>query len=104
MSVVPLSYNFDAMESQIKGDVAAIRDLCTLAVSRMQTHIDPVHKTGPVVFQQSQKASNLHHPPLFQSKARRGGKAGVWGVIFQVFLAIFFLGILEARMNFATLT
>ena len=50
MSVVPLSYNFDAMESQIKGDVAAIRDLCTLAVSRMQTHIDPVHKTGPVVF------------------------------------------------------
>lgn len=50
MSATPLSYDFAAMESQMPGDVAAIRDLCTLAIGRMQARIDTANHTGPVVF------------------------------------------------------
>lgn len=50
MSAKRLSYDFDAMEKANPGDVAAIRDLCTLAIGRLQAHVDPVGKSGPVVF------------------------------------------------------
>lgn len=41
---------FDFTQEEKRGDVAAIRDLCTLAVSRLQAHVDPVGKTGVVMF------------------------------------------------------
>jgi len=37
------------METKHNGSVAAIRDLCSYAVDRLQAHVDPVNHTGVVV-------------------------------------------------------
>ena len=34
------------METVHKGSVAAIRDLCTYALARLQAHIDPIGHSG----------------------------------------------------------
>ena len=43
-------FDFGAMETIHPGSVAAIRDLCTYAVDRLQRHIDPVGHIGVNVF------------------------------------------------------
>jgi len=43
------AFDFPAMETKHNGSVAAIRDLCSYAVDRLQAHVDPVNHTGVVV-------------------------------------------------------
>ena len=43
-------FDFDGMETLHQGSVNAIRDLCTYAVDRLQSLVDPVNKVGVNVF------------------------------------------------------
>ena len=66
------SYDFAAMEKVHTGSVAAIRDLCTYAVARLQAHIDPIAKSGinvlAAVTEGTEFGSYLCHQGLHRDK------------------------------------
>lgn len=56
-------FNFTAMEQHVNpGSVTAIRDLCTYAVDRLQSLVEPVNQSGVNVFAGVSEASTLTRP------------------------------------------
>ena len=80
-------YDFAKMEKSYPGDVAAIRDLCTFAVGRLQAHIDPVHHSGvnvlAAVSEGTEFASYLCRQGLHLDKAEHPERCAVGAPIYN---------------------
>ena len=80
-------YDFAKMEKSYPGDVAAIRDLCTFAVGRLQAHVDPVGHSGvnvlAAVTEGTEFASYLCRQGLHLDKASHPERCAVGAPIYN---------------------